>query len=69
MTEPFARVRIVKRWNNNTIGDVIALPLSAARNLVAQRYAEALPPPEGAVVEGETSPPSPQRQPGQVVRK
>jgi hypothetical protein len=68
--EPVCRVRIYKRWNNNMVGDVIVVPLSTGRSLVAQGFAEPLSPPAGVAV-GESSPPppQPQRQPAQMTRK
>jgi hypothetical protein len=66
--EPIARVRFLRRWNNLYPGDDAVFPLSSARNLVAQRYAEPLPPPVVAPPPTDPEPP-PQRGPTQTVRK
>jgi hypothetical protein len=66
-------VRFTRRWGIYYRGDVATFPLEAARNLVAQQYADPLPPPVAArEAEGDssqTSTPTPQRQPGGFVRK
>ena len=70
-----ARVRFTKRWSHFNRGEVAVFPLEQAERLVAQRVAEGLPPPIGAVPpapppggqEGGAAPPA--RQPAQVVRK
>jgi hypothetical protein len=70
MAESIARVRMTRRWNNLMAGDIAVFPLSTANNLVATRFAEALPPPAGVQIEGEAqASPLPQRQPAPIVRK
>ena len=43
-----AQVRFTRRWQQHFAGDVAAFELGQARLLVANRVAEALPPPAGA---------------------
>jgi hypothetical protein len=67
-----ARVRFLRRWNNLNAGEIAVFPLGMAQSLVANRYAEAMAPPESAVAT-EAVPPTPanvpQRGPAQTVRK
>jgi hypothetical protein len=70
--EPIARVRFLRRWNNLNTNDVAVFPLGMAQSLVANRYAEAMAPPESAVATEAVSPTPanvPQRGPTQTVRK
>jgi len=69
--EPIARIRIIRRYSHYRIGDTIVMSLSQAQSLVAQRYAEALPPPAGFAVGDPSSRSPPQRQPvaSQLVKK
>ena len=67
--EPVARVRIIRRFSHYRVGEDIVMPLGAARNLVAQRYAEPLAPPPGFAIGDPVGPKPPQRTPGQTVKK
>jgi len=72
MSEYIAQVRFTRRWQNYYPNDVAVFPLGMAQGLVAQRVADALPPPVGAVApagDASSQPGGPPRQPPQMTRK
>lgn len=66
------RMRVVRRYSHYNVGDVIAVPLLQGHELHAKRLAQPLDVLVPVIAAGSGVPPpdpTPQRSPGQMVRK
>jgi hypothetical protein len=66
------RMRTMRRFSHYFVGEMIAVPPEAARDLAAKRLAQPidmLVPVVAAAEDGTSPPSSPQRQPAGIVRK